>query len=136
MQQDRDLDPIVDIQPDLPTITSDPERLLRALDLLVTSAVKHPDGRALHLDVRSDGDDLQLRIHPTDLSFRELGDDTELRLGIRLAVAARVATLLGGGLGFETRDDDEVIRAITFQVRDLRDHAPAPVVRKQTVRRT
>lgn len=117
--RDRGLEPQVHIPPDLPTIRSDPERLLQALDLLVTSSVKHPDGLALHLDVSSSGDDLTLRIHPTELTFREHADDPELRLGIRLAVAGRVATLLGGGLDFETSGEDPVIRAVTFRVRDL-----------------
>ena len=123
--RDRGIHARVDIGPDLPVIRSDPERLLRALDLLVASAVKHPAGTELHLEVRSTGDDLQVRIHPTDLTFRDNADDPELRLGIRLAVAARVADLLGGGLHFDRADGDDAIRAIRFSVRDISDPPPA-----------
>ncbi|MBW3554040.1 MAG: HAMP domain-containing histidine kinase [Gemmatimonadetes bacterium] len=123
--RDRGIEPRVDIPRGLPTIGSDPDRLLRALDLFLASAIKHPDGGSMSLDVRSDGVKLQLRIHPTDISVPDQPDDPELRLGIRLAVAGRVAELLGGGLDLET-DDDGVVRALRLHVRDLLSHTGLP----------
>ena len=117
--RDRSLDPHIELQPDLPVIRSDPDRLLRALDLLVASAIKHPQGREMHLEARSAGHDLEVRIHPTDLTFRDDDEDPELRLGIRLAVATRVAELLGGGLDLDNADGGGTITGIRFRVRDL-----------------
>lgn len=115
---DRGLEPRVTLPEGLPTITSDPDRLLRALDLFLTSAIKHPAGREIHLDVRSDGDDLRVRIHPTEFSLRDQDPDPEVRLGIRLAVAERVAELLGGGLVVEGGGEGAV-RGLELRVRDL-----------------
>ena len=119
--RDRGIEPHVHVPPGLPTIGSDPERLLRALDLFLASAVKNPVGGSMSLDVRSDGNRLEVRIHPTEISVRDQSEDPELRLGIRLAVAARVAELLGGGLHLET-DDGGVIRGLRLHVRDLLSH--------------
>ncbi|HUG41943.1 MAG TPA: HAMP domain-containing sensor histidine kinase [Longimicrobiales bacterium] len=122
--RDRGLEPRIDLPPSLPTITSDPDRLLRALDLLVTSAIKHPAGPAIHMDARSDGTDLHLLIHPTEITIRDPADDPELRLGIRIAIAARVATLLGGDLHLDSDPGSPVIRALRFHVRDLAADTP------------
>lgn len=123
--RDRGLDPRVNVQGPLPLIRSDPDRLLRALDLFMTSALKHPDGAALHLDARSDGHDLRVRIHPIDLRLPP-DDDPELRLGIRLAIADHVATLLGGELRLETAPDRPNVRAIELRVKDLTAHPRRP----------
>lgn len=118
--RDRGIEPRVRMPERLPTISSDPDRLLRALDLLITSAVKHPADSTLHLDVETDGRTLELRIHPTELVLGQTHDDDELRLGIRIAVARHVATLLGGGLDLEPqRQDPAIIGALRFRVRDL-----------------
>ena len=118
--RDRGLEAAVDLHGPLPVIRSDPDRLLRALDLFITSAVKHPAERELHMDVSSDGHDLRVRIHPVEIAPHDPthGDDPELRLGIRLAIAGRVAELLGGGLALEA-GGDEVVRALELRVRDL-----------------
>lgn len=124
--RDRGIEARVDVPRELPTIGSDHDRLLRALDLFLASAVKHPVGGTMALDVRSDGKTLELRIHPTEIAIRDHAEDPELRLGIRLAVAGRVAELLGGGLDLET-DDGGVIRALRLHVRDLLSHTgPSP----------
>lgn len=117
--RDRGLDPRIDIPAGLPTLTSDPDRLLRALDLLVNSAIKHPAGSTIHMEASSDGGDLQVRIHPTEIAIGEPADDPELRLGIRIAIASRVANLLGGDLDLEHDGDGDIIRALRFHVRDL-----------------
>lgn len=116
--RDRSLEPEVHLHGAFPTILSDPDRLLRALDLLVTSAVKHPADKRLRFHASSSGDDLEIRIEGTALELQE-HEDPPLRMGIRLAVAAGLADLLGGGLQLETTDDGRVVRALRFRIRDL-----------------
>lgn len=117
--RERGIEPSVDIQTSLPIITSDVDRLLRALDLLVTSAVKNPEADTITLDARSAGNDLQIRIHPIQLPVHHDSDDPALRFGIRLAVASGIARLLGGALDLEFDDDGTAVRAVLFRVRDL-----------------
>lgn len=117
--RERGIEPRVDIQSSLPIITSDVDRLVRALDLLVTSAVKNPEAHTITLDARSDGNDLQVRIHPIQLLVNHDSDDPALRFGIRLAVASGIARLLGGALDLEYDDDGTTVRAMQFGVRDL-----------------
>lgn len=119
---DRGIEPRVDIQPKLPIITSDPDRLVRALDLLITSALKNPAGDYIGFEAGSHGDDLEIRIQPIRLLVHDASDDPAVRLGIRLAVAGGIARLLGGDLDLDSDDDGATIRALRFRVRDL---APA-----------
>jgi signal transduction histidine kinase len=107
----------VEIPDDLPTIRSDQDRLVRALDLMMTSAVKHPAHSDLHLRVTPSDHGLSLHVGETAIGIREDTDDLALRLGIRLAVADGIARVLGGGLDLET-DEAGLIRGLTFHVHD------------------
>lgn len=102
----------------LPTIRSDGERLTRALDLLITSAVRHPAGDSLSLDVETTDDGVALHVHETDLDLHTEADDPALRLGLRLAVAAGLAHVLGGELLLDP-PDGPIVRRISFRIRDL-----------------
>jgi signal transduction histidine kinase len=120
---DRGMEARVDIPASLPTITSDFDRLTRALDLLITSAMKHPEGDTLALEARSTSDGLEIRIHPTNLEVQDGSDDLAIRLGIRLAVAGGIAELLGGALELESDDDGRTVRGLRFSIRDLGEGA-------------
>jgi signal transduction histidine kinase len=116
--RERSIQPRVSLPGQLPTIRSDQGRLVRSLDLLVTSAIKHPAGSSLDLEVRTDGDDVTVRIEPTRIEVREAGQDPAVRLGIRLAVADALASLLGGSLDLDTEPDGS-ITTLTLRIRDL-----------------
>ena len=117
--EERGIEPHVTLTGHFPTLRSDQERLVRALDLLVTSALKHPSAPSLSLEVRSRTDGITARLHPTDIEVREAGDDPAVRLGIRLAVADALARLLGGSLDLETGPEGS-ITSVTLRIRDLR----------------
>lgn len=127
---ERGLDSRVTIPDRLPTVRSDQERLVRALDLVVTSAVKHPAGSVITLEVenlessgadpRDDSRDdsrIVVRIAETEIEPREEAGDPALRLGIRLAVAEGIAGILGGQLALDTGEDGR-IRRLAFHIGD------------------
>lgn len=116
--RERRIEARVHVDPALPTIRSDQERLLRALDLLTTSALKHPDGDVMDLHITADPTGATVRIRGTELEFPDNVDDLVLRVGIRLAVVDGIARSLGGGLEFQA-DDDGIVRALSFHIRDL-----------------
>jgi signal transduction histidine kinase len=116
--QERSIEPHVTLPGKLPTIRSDQERLVRALDLLVTSALKHPAGSSLGFDVHDTADGVTVRLEPTDIEVRDAGDDPAVRLGIRLAVADALARLLGGSLDIRSGPDGS-IASLTLRIRDL-----------------
>lgn len=120
---ERRVEPTVRIPDSLPTIRSDQDRLVRALDLAITSAVKHPGDSSITLDITLDDHGVIVRISGTAL-FPMDSDDLAHRVGIRLAVAHGIAAVLGGSLTFET-DPEGVIRALTFRIPDLA-HRPTP----------
>ncbi|MFO7892368.1 MAG: HAMP domain-containing sensor histidine kinase [Longimicrobiales bacterium] len=100
--EDRGITPAVDLPPRLPTIRTDQDRLVRALDLLVTSAVRHPADGTMQLQVSLEDGGVTVAIGPTDMELDPAVDDPDARMGIRLAVAHRIGRLLGGGLELET----------------------------------
>ena len=100
----------------LPTLRTDQERLVRALDLIITSAVRHPGEGTLTLSVRAEPDELAVSLEPLRLELGP-GDDPAVRLGIRLAVARGIGELLGGGLDLDTEAGHA--RRIALRVRDL-----------------
>ena len=115
--RERGVRPHVSVADRLPTVRSDQDRLLRALDLLLTSAVKHPAGEEISLRVSRDDGGATAEIGETEIEIRERSDDPALRLGIRLAVAEGIARALGGGLELEV-DEDGPIRRLAFRIRD------------------
>lgn len=125
--RDRSLKAEVHMPDSLPTLRSDQDRLVRALHLLVMSAVKHPAGDTLTLDIETGPDGLHLQLHETEIAVRTDVDDPALRLGLRLAVADGLARLLGGRLELSP-PDDPVARRISFHVPDLRPDADATPV--------
>jgi signal transduction histidine kinase len=102
--RERSLRCSVDIDPHLPDIRSDPERLTRALDLLVFSAVKHPAGERVELTVEPEDDGATVRVRGTRLPTYE-ADDPAVRAGIRMAIVAVTARRLGGDLRLECGAD-------------------------------
>ncbi len=117
---ERGVEPRVQIPDALPTLRSDRGRLVRALDLLVTSAVKHPAGSTLSLRVSPAADGVDVRIGETAVGVREDAEDLALRHGIRIAVADGIARLLGGHLDLDT-DTDGTVRTLTFRIRPVED---------------
>jgi signal transduction histidine kinase len=109
LARERGITPNVEMPDHLPTIRSDPERLIRAFDLLITSAIRHPRGAVLNLRVTTADERLTVAIEPTDLEL-DPGDGSDAG-GIRLAVAAGIATVLGGNLELLASDDrvDELV---------------------------
>lgn len=116
--RDRGLEPHVEMPPALPSIRSDQTRLLRAFDLLITSAVKYPAGRDIAFRVSVAGDRITTRIDGTELTPGHPAEDLAVRLGIRLAVVDGMARVLGGALVLE-EGDNGVVRALSLRVRDL-----------------
>lgn len=110
---ERGITPTVELHDAMPRIRSDRERLVRVLDLAITSAVRHPAGGAMTLRVGLEDDHATLRIGPTEL---EVGPDRSdpARAGIRLAVVRRIAELLDGGLELPTEDGR--IREIVLRI--------------------
>jgi signal transduction histidine kinase len=107
----------VHLPPDLPTIRSDPERLLRALDLLIVSAVKHPaaDG-TLELHVQPEPRGVTVRLRGVDLTPQHPDSERALRFGLRIAIANGLALALGGRLDLDTRDGR--LRGVAFRIHD------------------
>lgn len=97
-----------------PALRTDPDRLIRALDLLVTSAVKHPAGESLDLVVETGPEGLEVRIQGTALRPAD-SPDQSLRLGLRLAITSRIALLLGGSLQCDPHDDG-LIRTLRLRI--------------------
>jgi signal transduction histidine kinase len=121
---ERGLEARVRLPRGLPTIRSDQDRLVAALDLLVTSAIKHPAGTGMSLDVEARQRGADLIIEGAEIALRDDGDDPAVRLGIRLAVAERVAELLGGELRLEPVGAS-VIQRLVFTIRDASHHPSA-----------
>ncbi|MEJ2503127.1 MAG: HAMP domain-containing sensor histidine kinase [Gemmatimonadota bacterium] len=114
---ERSIEPRVTLPGDLPTLRSDQDRLVRSLDLLVTSALKHPADAHMDLDVRADAHGVRVRIQPADLTVRANSEDPAARYGIRLAIVDATATLLGGALDLEAGPEGH-IRTLTLRIRD------------------
>lgn len=102
-------------------IRSDPERLVRALDVLLTSAVKYPGDDAIGVDVVSEGDGASVLITGIEIGADHDSPSLASRLGMRLTVADSIAGLLGGHLELET-DHHGTVRGLAFHVADI----PAP----------
>lgn len=113
--RERRIDPTVHLDRSLPTIRSDQDRLVRAMDLLVTSAVKYPADSELTFDVTADGEGVTVRVAGVGITVPDDASDLAQRVGIRLAVAEATARVLGGSLEFEA-DDHAVIRALSFHI--------------------
>lgn len=116
--RERRLEPHVHMPDSLPTLRSDQERIVRALDLLLTSAVKYPAASRIELHISADEDQATVRVAETEIRIPDDVDDPALRLGIRLAVAAAIARVLGGSLELEN-EEGGVIRALSFRFPDL-----------------
>lgn len=79
----------------VPAIRSDGARIRRVLDLMVTSAVRHPAGTGLEMDVDIGRDAVTVALGPVAL---DIDADDPGAGGLRMAVAAGTARLLGGEL--------------------------------------
>ncbi len=112
---ERGVEALVRMPDRLPTVLSDSDHLVRALDLLVTSVVKHPAGSTLELDVEPHDDGATLHIRGTAIDMAQHADP-ELRTGLRLAIAARVATLLDGELALSP-PYGPVVESLAFRIR-------------------
>lgn len=104
----------IDIAAPLPTIRSDAQRLQRALHLMVVIAEKYPDpdGRPLELGAERDGDAVTVRIRGTRIPTNVDAHDPVVRTGIRIAVIAAMADLLGGALQLHSADDGTVTEMV------------------------
>jgi signal transduction histidine kinase len=118
--EERALNQATHVDPGIPDILSDPERLQRTLDLLLYSVVKHPSGSGIDLRVQRDPDGATIRIRGIRLPTRPEATDEALRTGIRLAIVASMTRLLDGELRLEYGAADTAteltlrIRSATF----------------------
>ncbi|MGK7312182.1 MAG: sensor histidine kinase [Candidatus Longimicrobiales bacterium M2_2A_002] len=94
---ERGITPTVELPDTMPRIRSDHDRLVRALDLAITSAIRHPAGGAMTLRVALEDGLAILRIGPTEIEVGPDPDDAA-GTGIRLAMVRGIAELLDGGL--------------------------------------
>lgn len=108
----------------LPVIRSDQDRLARAIELLIASAVRHPDGE-LSFAVDVVGNDVVLAIEPVDIGIEPTADQGAHAQGIRLAVADGIARLLGGRL--ELPDEAGRVRKLVLHIPV---QGPEPAVRQ------
>jgi signal transduction histidine kinase len=115
---DRGIEARVQLPPSLPTVRSDRDRLVRALDLLVTSAVKNPADTWLGLEVAEVPGGATARITGTRIHLLHETGSLELQLGIRVAVADAIARVLGGALDLE-KDDDGAVRSFVFRIQEV-----------------
>jgi signal transduction histidine kinase len=113
---EREIEVTIEIPADLPTVRTDRDRLVQAVDLIVTSAVRHPAGPHMTLRVEADEGTVSVTLEPTHIALDTDTEDPTIRMGIRLAVAHRIGQLLGGGLDLPVRDGHA--RAIHFRFRD------------------
>lgn len=97
-----------------PTVLLDQERVLRAADMLITSAVKHPADHSLHMTVEYVDHQVRIGIRETAIHQRTDSDDPALRIGIRLAIAHGTARLFHGDLDLDVEDD--MIRGLSFHI--------------------
>ena len=100
----------VDLPEALTTIHSDRDRLVRILDLLLVSAVKHPGDGTLTLTATGDAAGFTLRLDGAAVPLRSDNDDIALRLGLRLAIVHHVASLLGGSFHVHPENGSPVHR--------------------------
>ena len=111
--------------PDLPRIRSDPERLERALDLLVISALKYPAGKSVELRIDGQPDGALIHIKGTHMPVHDDVVDPALRAGVRMAIVDATARLLGCELLLD--EADGCLRAASLSVRSAAgDHAAPP----------
>jgi signal transduction histidine kinase len=101
----------------LPEVRSDPERLQRALELLVISALKHPAGDRVELTIEAADGGANVRIDGVRLPVDRDAEDPVVRTGIRLAIVAGTARHLGCELRLEPEDAD-VARQVRLLIRD------------------
>lgn len=89
----------------LPTLVTDHARLAALLDLGVGAAVRASPGASLTLTFSADGPALVARVDGTALEPARdtpaAGGQISTGAGLRLAMAARIARLLGGDLALE-----------------------------------
>lgn len=112
---ERQLRHSVHLDPGLPRIRSDHERLARALHLFVIAAVRSPAGEHLELRVERDPAGATIRIRGTSIVVPDDIHEMSPQTGIRLSVVAATAHLLGGDLRTEGGDGataDQVVLAI------------------------
>ncbi len=112
------------VQKGLPVIRSDQDRLVRAIELLIASAVRHPDGD-LSLAVEIEGGHVIMTLGPVDIATEPDTAPYAHGSGIRLAVAAGIAGVLGGRL--ELPDEAGRVRSLVLRVPV---QPPEPAVRQ------
>lgn len=117
--EERALEYSTRVDPDIPDIRSDLERLPRALDLMLFSAVKHPGNSGVDLRVEREDDGATVRVTGVRLPFHPEADDPVLRTGIRIGIVAATARLLGGELRVES-DTPDAATALTLRIRDVK----------------
>lgn len=114
---DRGIRPDITIPEDLPTIRTDRYRLIRALDLLITSAIRHPREDAMRLDLSVRDGHVRLALEPTILEIGDPPDgDPTGGLGIRLGVVHGIARLLGGSLDIDIDPRDGRARRVALRI--------------------
>jgi signal transduction histidine kinase len=104
--QERALACSSDVDPGIPDVRSDRERLQRILDLMLYAAVKHPDSNGLELRAEAQPDGATVRVRGIRIPTRPDASDPALRVGIRIAIVAATATALGGDLRLECAAED------------------------------
>lgn len=99
----------------LPRVTTDAERLRRALGLAMLAAVRASPDRTLDVSARHEGDTITVHVTGTGLAMDEYspervfggfdgapeGEETVSRTGLRLSIARRLARALGGDVSLE-----------------------------------
>jgi signal transduction histidine kinase len=105
------------IDPGIPDVRSDLERLQRALDLMLYAAVKHPDGKGLELRAERHPDGATVRVRGIRLPIRPEASDPALRTGIRVAIVTATARVLGGDLSLEC-DAEDAAYEMVLRIRD------------------
>lgn len=116
--RERNIEPRISVPASLHDIRSDQDRLIRCIDLLMASALKHPAEPYMSLEVSALSHGFKLTIGPTAIDVKDDQADPATQYGIRIAVAQGIATLLGGSLEMDTGHDGE-IRALTLRIREL-----------------
>ncbi len=113
----------VHVEAGLPHIRSDLDRLARAIHLLCIAAVKNPAGDRLELRIETHGHGVAVRIRGTRFIVHADHDQPPYEGGIRVAVAAATARLLGGDL-FTDPPEGGSDHQITFLIRDVEAAPP------------
>jgi signal transduction histidine kinase/CheY-like chemotaxis protein len=134
------------VEPDLPAITGDQDRLIQVVINLISNAVKFTDAGAITCSARRENDDLVISVADSGIGiapadqpkvfekFKQVGDtltDKPKGTGLGLPICKEIIEYHGGRIWVESEPGKGSTFAFTLPIGGLAAHLEAP--RKRTV---